>query len=68
MFGVGSLLMLLTTLTFVVGGNMEKLCQPMIDLSIFRDFIDKRGVSGLDLGEIIHGNATSTIGIYSFLL
>ena len=37
MFIVGSLLMLLTSLTFVVGGNMEKLCQPLIDLTIFSE-------------------------------
>ncbi|KAH3790092.1 hypothetical protein DPMN_168287 [Dreissena polymorpha] len=37
MFFVGSLLMILTTLTFVVGGNMEKLCQPLLDLSMFKD-------------------------------
>jgi len=37
MFVVGSMLMLLTTLTFMVGGNMEKICQPLIDLSLFRD-------------------------------
>ena len=37
--------MLLTTLTFVVGGNMEKLCQPLIDLSLFSEVSRTREVS-----------------------
>ncbi|KAL4231264.1 Prominin 1 b [Mactra antiquata] len=68
MFIVGSLLMLITTLTFMVGGNMEKLCEPMIDLTLFRDFIDTGAIGGLSLGKMLHNNASAKIGFYSFLL
>lgn len=52
--------MLLTTLSFVVGGNMEKLCQPMLDLTIFSD------VSFL--GDVIKKNIDThkTVNVSSF--
>ncbi|XP_052228819.1 prominin-1-A-like [Dreissena polymorpha] len=68
MFFVGSLLMILTTLTFVVGGNMEKLCQPLLDLSMFKDFVDAGSISGFTLGELLHQNASIGIGFYPLLL
>jgi len=37
MFIIGGLLMLLTTVTFMIGGNFEKICQSFVDLSIFSD-------------------------------
>jgi hypothetical protein len=37
MFIIGALLMLLTTVTFMIGGNLEKICQSFVDLSIFSD-------------------------------
>ncbi|XP_052770796.1 prominin-1-A-like [Mya arenaria] len=68
MFVVGSMLMLLTTLTFIIGGNMEKLCQPLSDLSMFRDFVDKGDIAGMSLGELLHGNKSIDISFYSFFL
>ena len=37
MFMIGALLMLLTTVAFMIGGNFEKICQTFFDMSIFRD-------------------------------
>ncbi|XP_060575132.1 prominin-1-A-like [Ruditapes philippinarum] len=68
MFIVGSLLMLLTTLTFMVGGNMEKLCQPMQDLTLFSEFIDKGAISGLSIGVMLHNNESYNLGFYDLLL
>lgn len=39
MFMIGALLMLLTTVAFMIGGNFEKICQTFLDMSIFRDVI-----------------------------
>ncbi|XP_053406462.1 prominin-1-A-like [Mercenaria mercenaria] len=68
MFVVGSLLMLLTTLSFMVGGNMEKLCQPLQDLTLFSEFIDKGAIGGLSIGEMLHNNKSYKLGFYDLLL
>lgn len=39
MFMIGALLMLLTTVAFMIGGNFEKICQTFLDMSILRDVI-----------------------------
>ena len=41
MFLIGSMLMSLTTLTFMIGGNFEKICQTFLDLTIFKDVRDQ---------------------------
>ena len=37
MFTLGPFMMLLTTLSFLIGGLLEKTCQPMIDLTLFSE-------------------------------
>ena len=37
MFALGPFMMMLTTLSFLIGGLFEKTCQPMIDLTIFSE-------------------------------
>ncbi|XP_033756757.1 prominin-1-A-like [Pecten maximus] len=67
-FLLAGLLMLLTTLSFMIGGNLEKICQTMIDLTIFKDFLDTGALSSFNLGEMLLSNASISISMYSLLI
>ncbi|XP_052706079.1 prominin-1-A-like [Crassostrea angulata] len=68
MFLIGSMLMFLTTLTFMIGGNFEKICQTFLDLTIFKDFIDAGAISSISLGSMLLGDPNANISIYKALL
>ncbi|OWF43854.1 prominin-1-A-like [Mizuhopecten yessoensis] len=67
-FLLSGFLMLLTTLSFMIGGNLEKICQTLIDLTIFKEFLDVGGLTSFNLGEMLLDNATITISMYSLLI
>ncbi|CAC5419043.1 PROM1 [Mytilus coruscus] len=68
MFLIGALLMLLTTVTFMIGGNLEKICQSFIDLTVFSDFIDQNAIPSFHLGQMILGDPSVNISVYSLIL
>nr|XP_011434184.2 prominin-1-A [Crassostrea gigas] len=68
MFLIGALLMLLTTVAFMIGGNFEKICQTFLDMSIFRDFVDDGGVPGFNMGQMILNDPAANISLYGTLL
>ncbi|XP_060086040.1 prominin-1-A-like [Ylistrum balloti] len=67
-FLLSGFLMLLTTLSFMIGGNLEKICQTMIDLTIFKDFLDSGALSSFNMGEMLLSNASITISMYGLLI
>ncbi|KAK3095696.1 hypothetical protein FSP39_017731 [Pinctada imbricata] len=68
MFLLGALLMLLTTISFMIGGNFEKICQTMFDLTLFKDFIDTGGIPGFALGTMLLNDPSINISLYNVLL
>ncbi|XP_071167702.1 prominin-1-A-like [Mytilus edulis] len=68
MFMIGSLLMLLTSLSFITGGPMEKMCQSFEDLTVFRDFVDDNGIPDFNFGDLILNDPNTTISIYNLMI
>ncbi|XP_062603983.1 prominin-1-A-like [Saccostrea cucullata] len=68
MFIIGALLMLLTTVAFMIGGNFEKICQTFFDMSIFRDFVDQNGIPGFNLGQMLLNDPNANISLYATFL
>ncbi|CAC5419042.1 PROM1 [Mytilus coruscus] len=68
MFMIGSLLMLLTSLTFITGGPMEKMCQSFEDLTVFRDFVDDNGIPDFHFGDVLLNDPNTTISIYNLMV
>ncbi|XP_062603999.1 prominin-1-A-like [Saccostrea cucullata] len=68
MFMIGAILMFLTTFTFMIGANFEKICQTFLDLTIFKDFIDAGAISSFSLGSMLLNDPNANISIYNLLL
>ncbi|XP_076461507.1 prominin-1-A-like [Babylonia areolata] len=68
MFLLGPPLMLLTTISFLLGGLFEKTCQPLFDLSIFSEFVDTGAIPGFSLGLLLLGNSSVNLRMYDILL
>ena len=52
MFALGPFMMMLTTLSFLIGGLFEKTCQPMIDLTIFSE-VSQLFFHALQWGQVV---------------
>ena len=74
MFGLGPPLMLLTTLTFTIGSLLEKMCQPMLDLSLFSDVsynsfghlpLDINFICIQNIGSLVYSEVENLDGVHA---
>ncbi|XP_041371171.1 prominin-1-A-like isoform X2 [Gigantopelta aegis] len=65
MLFIGGPLMIITTPLFLVGASLQFVCEPINNMDIFTNFIDKGGIPDFNLGSMMYNDSSLQIHLYN---